>query len=337
LTNALIFGLTGQDGSYLAKFLLEKGYNVFGTFRRTSHRCFERIEDMEIFDDVIPIKADVSDHGSIQLAIRQSKPDEIYNLAAQSFVGASFQQPILTSDITGLGVLRILESIKENSPGAKFYQASSSEMFGNYSEIKNENSPFHPRSPYGVAKVFGHNITIHYREAYKIFACSGILFNHESPYRGLEFVTRKITYALARIKFKQQKKLRLGNIHAKRDWGFAGDYVQAMWMILQQKNPDDYVIATGESHSIEEFLDLASEYAGLGDWHEFVEYDESLNRPTDIEDLVGDSSKARKQLGWSPKLDFEELVKMMVEYDINSVKNGISTLNTEVKGSMKSE
>jgi GDPmannose 4,6-dehydratase len=337
LTNALIFGLTGQDGSYLAKFLLEKGYNVFGTFRRTSHRCFERIEDMEIFDDVIPIKADLSDHGSIQLAIRQSKPDEIYNLAAQSFVGASFQQPILTSDITGLGVLRILEAIKENSPEAKFYQASSSEMFGNYSEIKNENSPFHPRSPYGAAKVFGHNITIHYREAYKIFACSGILFNHESPYRGLEFVTRKITYALARIKFKQQKKLRLGNIHAKRDWGFAGDYVEAMWMILQQKNPDDYVIATGKSHSIEEFLDLASEYAGLGDWHEFVEYDESLDRPTDIEDLVGDSSKARKQLGWSPKLDFKELVKMMVEYDINSVKNEISPLNTEVKGSIKSE
>jgi GDPmannose 4,6-dehydratase len=337
LTNALIFGLTGQDGSYLAKFLLEKGYNVFGTFRRTSHRCFERIEDMQIFDDVIPIKADLSDHGSIQLAIRQSKPDEIYNLAAQSFVGASFQQPILTSDITGLGVLRILEAIKENSPGAKFYQASSSEMFGNYSEIKNENSPFRPRSPYGAAKVFGHNIAIHYREAYKIFACSGILFNHESPYRGLEFVTRKITYALARIKFKQQKKLRLGNIHAKRDWGFAGDYVEAMWMILQQKNPDDYVIATGKSHSIEEFLDLASEYAGLGDWHEFVEYDESLNRPTDIEDLVGDSSKARKQLGWSPKLNFKELVKMMIEYDINSVKNGISPLNTEVKGSIKSE
>lgn len=323
MTNALIFGLTGQDGAYLAKFLLEKGYNVFGTFRRTSHKCFERLEDMEIFDDAIPIKADLADHGSIQSAIRQSDPDEIYNLAAQSFVGASFQQPILTSDITGLGVLRILEAIKDNVPDVKFYQASSSEMFGDYPGVKDENSPFKPLSPYGVAKVFGHNITIHYREAYKLFACLGILFNHESPHRGLEFVTRKITYTLARIKFKKQEKLRLGNIHAKRDWGFAEEYVEPMWTMLQQKNPDDYVIATGESHSVEEFLDLASEYAGLGDWHKFVEIDDRMNRPTDIEELVGDSTKARKQLGWSPKVGFKELVKMMVEYDINNLKSSI--------------
>jgi GDPmannose 4,6-dehydratase len=336
LTNALIFGLTGQDGAYLAKFLLEKGYNVFGTFRRTSHKCFERLEDMNLFDDVVSIKADLADHGSLQSAVRQSEPDEIYNLAAQSFVGASFQQPILTSDITGLGVLRILEVIKENTPHVKFYQASSSEMFGNYSEIKNEESPLKPRSPYGAAKVFGHNITVHYREAYQLFACSGILFNHESPYRGLEFVTRKISNALARIKFKKQEKLFLGNIYAKRDWGFAGDYVEAMWMMLQQEKPDDYVIATGESHSIEEFLDLATEYAGLGDWHEFVEFDKNLNRPTDIEDLVGDSSKARKQLGWSPKIGFKELVKMMVEYDINELKRSIDPFDIELQNSMKS-
>jgi len=336
LTNALIFGLTGQDGAYLAKFLLEKGYNVFGTFRRTSHKCFERLEDMNLFDDVVSIKADLADHGSLQSAVRQSEPDEIYNLAAQSFVGASFQQPILTSDITGLGVLRILEVIKENTPHVKFYQASSSEMFGNYSEIKNEESPFKPRSPYGAAKVFGHNIAVHYREAYELFACSGILFNHESPYRGLEFVTRKISNALARIKFKKQEKLFLGNIYAKRDWGFAGDYVEAMWMMLQQEKPDDYVIATGESHSIEEFLDLATEYAGLGDWHEFVEFDKNLNRPTDIEDLVGDSSKARKQLGWSPKIGFKELVKMMVEYDINELKSSIDPFDIELQNSMKS-
>ena len=332
----MIFGLTGQDGAYLAKFLLEKGYNVFGTFRRTSHKCFERLEDMNLFDDVVSIKADLADHGSLQSAVRQSEPDEIYNLAAQSFVGASFQQPILTSDITGLGVLRILEVIKENTPHVKFYQASSSEMFGNYSEIKNEESPLKPRSPYGAAKVFGHNITVHYREAYQLFACSGILFNHESPYRGLEFVTRKISNALARIKFKKQEKLFLGNIYAKRDWGFAGDYVEAMWMMLQQEKPDDYVIATGESHSIEEFLDLATEYAGLGDWHEFVEFDKNLNRPTDIEDLVGDSSKARKQLGWSPKIGFKELVKMMVEYDINELKRSIDPFDIELQNSMKS-
>jgi len=322
LKSALIFGLTGQDGAYLSNFLLEKGYEVYGTFRRTSHACFERLEEMKTFDKIVTIKADIADHGSIQAAIRKSKPDEIYNLAAQSFVGASFQQPIFTADITGLGVLRILEAIKENVPDARFYQASSSEMFGNIPGIKNENSPFKPRSPYGAAKIFGHHMTVHYREAYNLFACCGILFNHESPLRGLEFVTRKITATLAYIKFKKAEKLYLGNLHAKRDWGYAGDYVGAMWKMLQQKNPDDYVIATGESHSVEEFLSLATEYVGLGDWHNFVEIDESVMRPTDIDELVGDSSKARKQLNWKPKIGFKELVKKMVDHDLSYFEKG---------------
>ncbi|EIJ66891.1 putative GDP-mannose 4,6-dehydratase [Candidatus Nitrosopumilus salaria BD31] len=293
----------------------------FGTFRRTSHKCFERLEEFEIVDKVTEIKADLADYGSIQTAIKQSEPDEIYNLGAQSFVGASFQQPILTSDITGLGVLRVLEGIRENVPDAKFYQASSSEMFGDYQGIKNEKSPFIPRSPYGAAKVFAHHMTNHYREAYDIFACCGILFNHESPLRGLEFVTRKITWSLAKIKLKTQEKLHLGNISAKRDWGFAGDYVEAMWMMLQQKTPDDYVIATGESHSVEEFLTIASEYAGLGDWHNFVEIDKSMMRPTDIKELVGDASKAKEKIGWSAKTSFEELVKKMVDHDIEYHKS----------------
>lgn len=316
MKNALIFGLTGQDGTYLADFLLKKGYNVFGTFRRTSHKCFERLEEFEIFEKVTEIKADLADYGSIQSAIKQSEPDEVYNLGAQSFVGASFEQPILTSDITGLGVLRVLEGIRENTPDAKFYQASSSEMFGNYTGIKNEKSPFIPRSPYGAAKVFAHHMTNHYREAYDIFASCGILFNHESPLRGLEFVTRKITWSLAKIKLNKQKKLHLGNIYAKRDWGFAGDYVEAMWMMLQQKEPDNFVIATGKSHSVEEFLTIASEYAGLGDWHDFVEIDKSIIRPTDIDDLVGDASKAKEKIGWTSKTNFKDLVKKMVDHDI---------------------
>ena len=319
MKNALIIGVTGQDGAYLADFLLKKGYNVFGTFRRTSHRCFERLDEMNNYENIIKIKADVMDHPSIRSAFRQSEPDEVYNLAAQSFVGASFEQPILTSDVTGLGTLRILDAVKEYSPDAKFYQASTSEMYGNAPGIKNEESPFKPRSPYGVAKVFAHNMTNHYREAYDIFACCGILFNHESPLRGIEFVTRQITYRLAKIKFHKQKKFKLGNIHAKRDWGFAGDYVESMWLMLQQKNPDDYVIATGESHSVEEFLALATEYAELGDWNELVEIDHEL-RPTDIDDLVGDSSKAQKQLQWKPKMKFKDLVKNMVEHDLDYFK-----------------
>ena len=317
MTKALILGVTGQDGTYLSDFLLKKNYDVFGTFRRTSHKCFERLEEINIFDQVHTIKADLADQGSLQNAIKQSNPDEIYNLAAQSFVGTSFSQPVLTSDITGLGTLRVLEAVKQVKPDVKIYQASSSEMFGNYPGIKNENSPFLPRSPYGVAKVFAHNMTIHYREAYDLFACCGILFNHESPLRGLEFVTRRISYELAQIKFKKKNKIQLGNLKAKRDWGFAGDYVEAMWLMMQQNHPNDYVIATGESHSVEEFLSLATEIAGLGDWHDFVEIDKALIRPTDIEDLVGDPSKARKELGWEPKVHFKELVKMMVEHDID--------------------
>ena len=324
MKNALIIGLTGQDGSYLADFLLKKNYNVFGTFRRTSHKCFERIDELGIFDEITRIKADLGDYSSLQAAFRQSKPDEVYNLGAQSFVGASFQQPILTADITGLGALRVLDALKENMHDAKFYQASSSEMFGNYPGVKNENSPIKPRSPYGVAKVFAHNMTNHYREAYDIFASSGILFNHESPLRGIEFVTRKITWNLARVKYNQIEKFTLGNIHAKRDWGFAGDYVEAMWSMLQEKNPDDFIISTGETHSVEEFLALATEFAGMGDWQKFVEIDKSILRPTDIDELVGDSSKAQKQIGWKPKITFKELVKTMVEHDMNyfeSLKN----------------
>jgi GDPmannose 4,6-dehydratase len=320
LTKALIFGLTGQDGSYLAEFLLKKGYTVFGTFRRTSHKCFERLDELKIFDDVTRIKADITDSTSIQEAIQWAKPDEIYNLAAQSFVGASFSQPVLTADTTGLGTLRILDSIRLNSPNSKFYQASSSEMFGNYPEIKDETSTFVPRSPYGVAKVFAHHMTNHYREAYNIFACCGILFNHESPLRGIEFVTRRITYHIARIKFGIDKSFSLGNIHAKRDWGFARDYVEAMWLMLQQGNPDDYVISTGESHSVEEFLSIATKVADLGDWHDFVQIDEKNLRPTDIEELLGDSSKARKKLNWKPKVSFNELVEMMVKHDLEYFK-----------------
>jgi|TARA_B100000953_G_scaffold120872_1_gene99523 GDPmannose 4,6-dehydratase len=320
MKNALIFGVTGQDGAYLSKFLLDKGYNVFGTFRRTSHKCFESLDQLQIFDQVNRIKADVTDASSIQSAIRQSQPDEIYNLAAQSFVGASFQQPILTADITAIGTLRVLDALKENASDAKFYQASASEMFGNSPGIKNENSAFKPRSPYGAAKVFAHQIVNHYREAYNIFACCGILFNHESSFRGIEFVTRRISWNLARIKFKKIEKFTLGNIHARRDWGFAGDYVESMWLMLQQDKPDDYIVATGESHSVEEFLTLASEYAGLGDWHDFVEIDESNMRPTDIDELIGDSSKAREQLGWKPKMKFNDIVKHMVEYDMNYCK-----------------
>ena len=321
---ALIFGVTGQDGAYLADFLLRKNYEVFGTFRRTSHKCFERIEEMQNMEKINTIKADLADQGSLQNAIKESEPDEIYNLAAQSFVGTSFSQPILTSDITGLGTLRVLESIRQVNPDTKFYQASSSEMFGNYPGAKNESSPFLPRSPYGVAKIFAHNMTKHYREAYDLFACCGILFNHESPLRGLEFVTRRISYEISQIKYKKKKdKIHLGNLKAKRDWGFAGDYVEAMWLMLQQNNPDDYVIATGESHSVEEFLSLATEITDLGDWHDLVEIDKKLLRPTEIDDLLGDSSKAQQILSWKPKVSFKELVKMMVEHDMDYFRHQV--------------
>lgn len=330
MKNALIFGLTGQDGAYLSDFLLKKGYNVFGTFRRTSHKCFERLEEMDTMYKITKIKADLSDSSSINAAIKQSEPDEVYNLAAQSFVGASFQQPILTADVTGLGSLRVLESIREHAPKAKFYQASSSEMYGNYTGIHDEKSHFEPRSPYGVAKVFAHHMTNHFREAYNIFACCGILFNHESPLRGTEFVTRKITYNMARVKYGKIPKFSLGNIKAKRDWGFAGDYVEAMWLMLQQKEPDNYAIATGESHSVEEFLTLASEYGEMGDWHDFVEIDEKNMRPTDIEELVGNASKANEKLNWKPKTSFKNMVKLMVEHDMNSLKLQMDPLKDKI-------
>lgn len=321
MKKALIFGITGQDGTYLADFLLKKNYKVFGTFRRTSHKAFERLEAFDLLDKVDLLRADLADQISIQKAIKQSSPDEIYNLAAQSFVGASFDQPLLTSDITGLGATRIFEAVKEFSPKSKIYQASSSEMFGNTEEIKNEESRLYPASPYGLAKVYAHKSAQLYRDAYNLFISSGILFNHESPYRGLEFVTKKITSAIANIKAKKQSKLILGNINAKRDWGFAGDYIKAMWTMLQQDNPSDYVIATGQSHSVKEFLNESFEYSGLGDWKKYVEISEKYMRPKDIDNLIGDYSKAKNELGWKPEIDYHQLIHMMVDYDIKSIKS----------------
>jgi len=316
MKKALIFGITGQDGTYLADFLVKKGYDVFGTYRRTSHRSFERLEAFDLLDKTNLIAADLLDQTSLNHAIKQTTPDEIYNLAAQSFVGISFTQPILTSEITGLGAVKIFEAVKEFSPHSKIYQASSSEMFGNTDEIKNENSRLSPASPYGIAKVFAHKSAQHYRKAYDMFISSGILFNHESPHRGLEFVTRKITSAIGNIISKKQDKIILGNIKAKRDWGFAGDYVEAMWLMLQQQTPDDYVVATGKSYSVEEFLVKAFECSGLGNWKDYVEISDKYMRPSDIDNLVGDASKAKNELNWEPKMSFEKLVKSMVDSDI---------------------
>lgn len=316
MTNALIFGITGQDGTYLADFLLKKGYTVFGTYRRTSHKAFERLEAFGILSNVNLIRADLHDHVSISRAIKQSKPDEIYNLAAQSFVAASFEQPLYTSDITGVGALRIFEEARDLCPKSKIYQASSSEMFGNSNETKNENSRLSPMSPYGIAKVYAHKSAQFYREAYGMSISSGILFNHESPFRGLEFVTRKITSSIALIKQNKLKKIHLGNINAKRDWGFAGDYVKAMWLMLQKEKSDDYVIATGKSYSVIEFLERAFKIAELGDWKNYVEIDEKCMRPKDIEFLLGDYSKARSELGWTPTVSFDNLVSLMVEKDL---------------------
>ena len=317
MKRALIFGITGQDGTYLADFLLKKGYEVVGTYRRTSHKSFERLEAFDLLDKVELINADLLDQISINKSIKNTMPDEIYNLAAQSFVGVSFEQPLLTSEVTGLGALRIFEAAKDFCPTSKIYQASSSEMFGNSNEIKTENSRLLPASPYGVAKVYAHKSAQLYREAYDMFICSGILFNHESPFRGLEFVTRKITSAIGRIKSKKQDKLFLGNIHAKRDWGFAGDYVKAMWLMLQNNKPDDYIISTGESHSVEEFLEESFEYSGLGDWKKYVEISDKYKRAFDIENLIGDYSKAKKHLNWKPEISYHELIKMMVDSDKN--------------------
>ncbi len=320
MKNALILGVTGQDGSYLADFLLKKDYHVFGSYRRTSHRQLERLEAMNTFGKVKLIYADLIDQSSLNRIIKTTQPDEIYNLAAQSFVGVSFVEPFLTTEITGIGALRVFEAIREFSPHSRVYQASSSEMFGNSDEIKTENSRLQPASPYGNAKVFAHKTAQMYRESYDMFISCGILFNHESPYRGLEFVTRKITSGIAKIITKKQDKIYLGNLDAKRDWGFAGDYVQSMWMMLQQEKPSDYVVATGESYSVKDFLKESFNYAGLGDWQNYVETDEKYFRPTDIDNLIGDSSKAKKELGWKQTTQFKELVHLMVDHDIDLEK-----------------
>ena len=319
---ALITGITGQDGAYLADLLLEKGYEVHGMVRRSSTENFERINHLR--DKLTLHQADLLDQLSIVNLIRTVRPREVYNLAAQSFVPTSWVQPLLTGEFTALGVTRMLEAVRLVDPEIRFYQASSSEMFGAVKEEpQNENTPFWPRSPYGVAKVYGHWITVNYRESYDIFACSGILFNHESPRRGKEFVTRKITDAVARIKLGLQDKLPLGNLEAKRDWGFAGDYVRAMWMMLQQDKPDDYVVATGRQHSVGELVELAFGCVGLG-WKEHVEIDPELFRPAEVNTLCGNAAKARAVLGWEPAVTFPELVRMMVDADLERVARQVA-------------
>lgn len=315
MPSALITGFTGQDGSYLAELLLHKGYTVYGLVRRTSILTDERIR--HLLADVEIVDADLLDQLSLIQALRRARPDEVYNLAAQSFVPTSFSQPVTTGEYTALGVTRMLEAIRTVDWPIRFYQASSSEMFGKVREVpQRESTPFHPRSPYGVAKVYGHYLTVNYRESYGLFACSGILFNHESPRRGFEFVTRKISRGVARIKLGLQKDVALGNLEAKRDWGYAPDYVEAMWLMLQQEQPDDYVVATGETHSVEEFVRLALEHAGLGNWRDYVRIDPALYRPAEVDLLVGDASKAREQLGWQPQVAFRDLVQIMVDADI---------------------
>jgi len=311
---ALITGVTGQDGSYLAELLLEKGYEVFGMTRRASTENLERID--HLLDKMTLIQGDLLDPHSLASALRESEPTEVYNLAAQSFVPTSWNQPVLTAEFTAVGVTRMLEAVRAVDPQIRFYQASSSEMFGKVREVpQTELTPFHPRSPYGVAKVYGHHITVNYRESYGLFAVSGILFNHESPRRGLEFVTRKITDGVARIKLGLTDELRLGNLDAKRDWGFAGDYVEAMWLMLQREEPVDYVVATGDEHSVREFTEIAFEHAGLNS-ERYVLADPTYLRPAEVDHLVGDSSKARSELGWEPRVSFEQLIRMMVDADL---------------------
>jgi GDPmannose 4,6-dehydratase len=312
---ALITGITGQDGSYLAELLLGKGYRVVGMTRRTSTEVHERIE--HIVDDVEIVSGDLLDQSSITSIVNDVRPDEVYNLAAQSFVPASWTQPVLTGEFTALGVTRVLEAIRHVNPSIRFYQASSSEMFGNAVESpQTERTPFYPRSPYGVAKVYGHWITVNYRESYDLFACSGICFNHESGRRGKEFVTRKISDGVARIKLGMASELRLGNLDARRDWGYAGDFVHAMWLMLQQERPDDYVIATGATHSVRDFARVAFEAAGLGSFEPYVVVDSRFVRPAEVDVLTGDASKAKRVLGWTPTVSFEQLVAAMVEADI---------------------
>jgi GDPmannose 4,6-dehydratase len=314
MSTALITGVTGQDGSYLAELLLEKGYRVVGVVRRSSTTPTERIS--HLVDRIELVSADLLDQTSLTDVVHEYQPEEIYNLAAQSFVAASWTQPVLTGEFTALGVTRVLEAMKKAAPKARFYQASSSEMFGQVRESpQRETTPFYPRSPYGVAKVYAHWITVNYRESFGLFAVSGILFNHESPRRGTEFVTRKVSDAVARIKLGQQKDLHLGNLDAHRDWGFAGDYVEAMWLMLQQKEPDDFVIGTGESHSVRELCEVAFEHAGL-DYRKYVVQDPKFLRPAEVDLLVADPAKARAKLGWKPKVGFHELVRMMVDADL---------------------
>src|SRR5215468_6517183 len=314
MTTALITGITGQDGSYLAELLLEKGYRVIGTVRRSSTTPYERIA--HLVDRVELVSADLLDQTSLTDVVGEFVPDEIYNLAAQSFVQTSWTQPVLTGEFTALGVTRMLEAVKKAAPKARFYQASSSEMFGKVLETpQRETTPFYPRSPYGVAKVYGHWITVNYRESFGLYAVSGILFNHESPRRGLEFVTRKVTDAAARIKLGLGKELRLGNLDAHRDWGFAGDYVDAMWRMLQQDEPGDYVVGTGQSYSVRDLCETAFSHVGL-DYKEFVKRDERFVRPAEVDLLVADPTKAKTQLGWTPAVDFRSLVKMMVDADL---------------------
>jgi GDPmannose 4,6-dehydratase len=315
---AFITGITGQDGSYLAEFLLGQGYDVFGLVRRTSTLNFERIRHIQ--ERITLISGDMLDQTSLTRALKDIQPDEVYNLAAQSFVQTSWQQPVFTGDVTALGVTRLLDAIMTVNPKIRFYQASSSEMFGKVQEVpQKESTPFYPRSPYGVAKVYGHWITVNYRESYGLHATSGILFNHESPRRGLEFVTRKVTHHAARIKLGLANELRIGNLDSQRDWGFAGDYVKAMWLMLQQDTPDDYVVATGQTHSVERLLDVAFSCVDLN-WKNYTVQDERFMRPAEVDLLVGDPGKAGKNLGWEPNVTFEQLIQMMVEADLQLLK-----------------
>ncbi len=316
---ALITGITGQDGSYLAEFLLGEGYEVYGMVRRTSTVRYERIQHIQ--SQIHIVQGDMGDHASLITAMSTIEPDEIYNLAAQSFVPTSWNQPVFTGDITGLGVTRMLDAIRSVNPGIKYYQASSSEMFGKVREVpQKESTPFYPRSPYGVAKVYGHWITVNYRESYDLFTCSGILFNHESPRRGLEFVTRKVTHHAAMIKLGLAKEIRIGNLESQRDWGFAGDYVRAMWLMLQQDEPDDYVIATGKTHSVERLLEVAFGHVGLN-WRDYTVQDPQFMRPAEVDLLVGDASKAKRNLGWKPEVTFEELIGLMVDFDLRKLRD----------------
>lgn len=320
---ALITGIIGQDGPYLAKLLLGKGYNVYGLIRRYTNPNFDNLDYLGITDQVDYVTGDMSDEGSLMNIVKTIKPDEVYNLAAQSFVGASWDLAKVTTEINALGTLYLLNALKDYSPKAKFYQASTSEMFGNSHSNgpQSEDTPFHPRSPYAISKLYAYWMAVNFKESYGMFCANGILFNHESPIRGIEFVTRKITDGVARIKLGLADEIRLGNLDSKRDWGFAGDFVEAMWLILQQKEPDNYIISTGETHSIRDFLDIAFKHVGIKDWKKYVKIDQRFKRPAELFALHGKSDKARKKLGWKPKVKFEELVKMMVDADLKRLSH----------------